>query len=160
MRGQGSIAVMALVLMVVLTAVVALYILTSSKLVELSNDFKQVVVEERLALSEKINVSVVSYDYVSVSLGPLYSFTLVHVVVQLSNVGSVSTAVENAVVSCHSSTGENLLSVPMKLGILALQPGASRVIDLNIFLALYCSEISVTFVSMYGNGYTIYVPVS
>jgi len=160
LEGQGSIAVVALILAVVLTTMVALYVSTMGRLVELSNYVKQLIESSRLASAEKLNLSVSQYDYLTVSLGFLYSFTLVHAVVQLNNVGSVSTAVEGVIVSCLVN-GENVLSFPTSFAsALALEPGSSKSIELNTFLPLYCSEVSITFVTMYGNSYTVYIPVS
>ncbi len=144
--------VLAIVLLVALSLMLAMYILAITRLSEAMNLIKEVASSRMTSIRERLSIT---YASLSVAIGK--DITYADLEVEIHNVGSVSTAITNSVVyTCLDSSGRvkyaNITYLPK---VYSLQPGGYADIVLSLLIPYACRGLTVTFVTIYGNSYTV-----
>ncbi len=153
MKGQGSVVVVSIVLIVAFSAILALYVSAMNSLVEVANEVKSVNERYLMAQRERVSISVTS-----AYLASSYGFTLYDVTLQIANTGSVTTGISKVIVSCLNSRGYVKASVPLSIKPIYLQPGQEVSYKFTGTIPLRCYGVTLTFVTVYGNSLTVVIP--
>ncbi|NPA96695.1 MAG: hypothetical protein GXO32_03745 [Crenarchaeota archaeon] len=154
MRAQGSVVVVAMVLMIALSILLALYTVMMGKIISTFATIESLNVRNQLSSKERLNVSIYDYRYY------VYDHaTYIDVYIEVTNVGTVSTQVSRAIAVCMNVWGHvKTVVIAQTVSPLTLQPGASGIARVYGTIPARCYSVTVVLVTMYGNSYEVSVP--
>jgi len=149
-RGQGSIVVGAIVLLVALSFLLAVYISSMNSLAGAVASLKDYILQIQMVSSERLNVSV--QDYVLLD-------GILEAVIDLTNIGSQTLHIHSIELLCLDSLGyveEEIL----ESGVCSyyLNPGASAECLVVALFNRDCYSVTVVFVTDRGNSFTAVIP--
>ena len=150
-RGQGSIAVVAIVLVVALSILLTLYTVMMNRMMATFTVIESASLKTQLSARERLNVSVVEYYYIVHD-----RLTYIDTYIQVVNIGTVSTSVYKAIAVCMNAWGRVRTAViAQTVEPLSLQPGASGYVEVYGYIPARCFSVTIVLVTIYGNSYEV-----
>jgi len=153
MRGQGTLVLGAILFMVLLFVLLGIYVKLMNSVTSIGNALREMQLRESLRSREDLGVDVEKAGMVSLrGVG-----TLMYVRLKITNLGSITTRVEYAVLACYTGSGKVKAIASESMCRMALAPGESRMCSILYSFATSCKYATITLVTALGNSYTVRV---
>ena len=150
MRGQGSIVVGAVVLLVALSFLLAVYVSSMNSLLGAATSLKDYLTQMQLVSGERLNVTVLDY---------LFRGSILDALVELRNVGSQTLHVRSVEFLCLNSLGYVEEEI-IESGTCSyyLNPGASITCLVSASFLHSCYSVVLIFITDRGNSFSTVIP--